>query len=50
MLNLTLVQKHLPAFRNFHHDRFKNFDLQSCENTSKEKPNTTKEPLELTIV
>jgi len=28
----------------------KNFDLQSCVNISKEKPNKTKESLELTIV
>jgi len=50
MLNLTLVQKHLSAFRNVHHKGSKNFYLQSCASTSKEKPNTTKESVELTIV
>jgi len=35
MLNLTLVQKHLSAFRNIHHKRSKNFTLQSCVSTSK---------------
>jgi len=50
MLNLTLVQKHLSAFRNVHPIGSKNFDLQSCASTSKEKTNTTKESLELTIV
>jgi len=50
MLNLTLVQKHLSAFPNVHHKGSRSFDLQSCVSTSKEKPNTTKESLELTIV
>jgi len=50
MLNLTLVQKHFSAFRNVHHKGSKNFYLQSCVSTSKEKPNITKESLELTIV
>jgi len=40
----------LSAFRNVYHKGFKNFDLQSCVNTSKEKTNTTKESLELRIV
>jgi len=39
----------LSAFRNVYHKESKNFDLQSCVNTSKEKPNTTKESLELWI-
>jgi len=30
MQNLTLVQKHLSAFRNLHHKASKNFYLQSC--------------------
>jgi len=50
MLNLTLVQKHLSVFRNVHHKGSKNFCLQSCVSTSKEKPNTTKESFELTVV
>jgi len=50
MLNLTLVQKRLSAFRNVHHKGSKSFCFQSCVSTSKEKPNTTKESLELTIV
>jgi len=50
MLNLTLVQEHLSAFRNLHYKGSKIFDLQSCVSTSKEKPNTAKESLELTIV
>jgi len=50
MLNINLIQKHLSAFRNVHHKGSKIFYLQSCESTSKEKPNTTKESLELTIV
>jgi len=50
MLNLTLVQKHLSAFRNVHHKGSKNVSLQSCVSTSKEKPKTTKESHELTIV
>jgi len=50
MLNLTLVQQHLSAFRNVNHKESKNFYLQSCVSTSKEKPNTTKESFELTIV
>jgi len=34
MLNLTLVQKHLSAFRNVHHHKgTKNFYLQSCAST-----------------
>jgi len=49
MLNLTLVQIHLSAFRNVRHKGSKNFDLESCVSTSKEKENTTKESLELTI-
>jgi len=36
MLNLTLDQRHLSAFRNVHHKRSKNFNLQSCVSTSKE--------------
>jgi len=32
----------LSAFRNVHHKGSKNFDLESCVSTSKEKPNTTK--------
>jgi len=40
----------LSAFRNVHHKGSKNFALQSCVRTSKEKPNTTKESLELRIV
>jgi len=39
----------LSAFRNVHHKGSKNLDLQSCVSTSKEKPNTTKESLELRI-
>jgi len=35
MLNLTLVQKHLSAFRNVHYKGSKIFDLQSCVSTSK---------------
>jgi len=54
MLNLTLVQKHndqhLSALRNVHYKRSKNFDLQSCVSTSREKTKTTKESLELRIV
>jgi len=48
MLNLTLVQKHLSA--KYTSQRVQNFDLQSCASTPKEKTNTTKESLELTIV
>jgi len=44
MLNLTLVQKldsePLSAFQNVHHQGSKNFDIQSCVSTSKEKSNT----------
>jgi len=56
MLNQTLVHKlnlnykHLSAFQNVHHKGYKNFELQSCVSTSKEKPNTTKESLKLRIV
>jgi len=54
MLNLTLVQKlncePLSAFRNVHHKGSKNFEIESCVSTSKEKSNTTKEWLELTLV
>jgi len=50
MLSLTIVQKHLSAFRNVHHKGSKIFDIKSCVSTSKEKPNTTKESLELTTV
>jgi len=32
----------LSAFGNVHHKASKNFGLQACVNTSKEKPNTTK--------
>jgi len=39
MLNLTLVEKRLSAFRNVHHKESKIFNLQSCVSTSKEKPN-----------
>jgi len=52
MLNLTLAQKALVCFSkcSLHHKGFKIFDLQSRVRTSEEKPNTTKESLELTIV
>jgi len=40
----------LSNFRNVHDNGSKNFHLQSCVNTSKEKPNTTKDSLELRIV
>jgi len=50
MLNPTLVQKHLYAFRNVHHKGSIKIYFQSCVSTSKEKPNTTKASLELTIV
>jgi len=40
----------LSAFRNVHHKGSKNFYLPSCASTSKEKPNTTIESLELTII
>jgi len=42
----------LSAFRNvgLHHKGSKNFDLQSCVSTSTEKPNTSKESLELRMV
>jgi len=40
----------LSAFRNVHHKGTEIFDLQSCVSTSKDKPNTTKESLELRIV
>jgi len=39
----------LSAFRNIHQG-VQNFDLESCVSTSKEKPNTTNQPLELRIV
>jgi len=42
MLNLTLVQKLFSAFRNVHHKGSKNFVLQSCVNSTGEKPITTK--------
>jgi len=40
----------LSAFRNAHHKGSKIFDLQACVSTSKEKPSTTKESLELRII
>jgi len=39
----------LSAFRNVHHKGSKIFYLQSCISTSKEKPNTRMESLELRI-
>jgi len=50
MLNLTLVQKHLSAFRNVHHKGSKKFLLTILCKYIKRKPNTTKESLEMTIV
>jgi len=54
MLNLSVIQKvickPLSTFRNVHHKGSKSFDIQSCVSTSKEKSNTTKEWLALTIV
>jgi len=40
----------LSAFRNVHIKGSENFDLQPCVSTSKQKPNTTKQSLELRIV
>jgi len=40
----------LSAFRNVRRKGYKNFYSQSCISISKEKPNTAKESLELTIV
>jgi len=48
MLNLSLVQKHLST--KYTPQGVQNFDLQFCVSTLKEKPNTTKESLELMIV
>jgi len=56
MLKLTQTQvqelncKPVSAFRNVHHKGSKNFGIQFCVSTSKEKSNTTNERFEFTIV